>query len=322
MAETLITPAPTSVPRENTFRKYTAEQGKFYAKGRPVYDDCLYDIIIDHHKSTGGKLDTLLDIGTGPGTVARGLGPRFKEVIGLDPAAGMIAAARSFGGVSGNSEPIRFDVSTAEELGSNLSPAVADGSVDLVTAATAAHWFDMPGFWAAAARVLKPGGTVAIWSGSSMYIHPSVPNHEHIQGVLNEFRNQHLVPYMVQGNHIGETLYEDLPLPWTVENPIREFDQSTFYRKEWNKDGIVDEDGEFFHQLTWNMDDVENMMITVSPVTRWREAHPDLVGTDRDVVKMLRKQIETLLHEAGVEKGKETITTGWSGALLMVKKAT
>lgn len=238
MAETLTAPAPTSVPRENTFRKYTAEQGKVYAKGRPVYDDCLYDIIINHHKSTGGRLDTLLDIGTGPGTVARGLGPRFKQVIGLDPAAGMIAAARSFGGVSGNSEPIRFDVSTAEELGPNLSPAVADSSVDLVTAASAAHWFD----------------------------------------------------------------------------------QSTFYRKEWNKDGIVDKDGEFFHQLTWNMDDVENMMITVSPVTRWREAHPELVGTDRDVVKMLRKQIETLLHEAGVEKGKETITTGWSGALLMVKK--
>lgn len=27
-----------------------------------------------------------------------------------------------------------------------------------------AHWFDMPKFWAAAAKVLKPGGTVAIWT--------------------------------------------------------------------------------------------------------------------------------------------------------------
>lgn len=28
-----------------------------------------------------------------------------------------------------------------------------------------AHWFDMPKFWAAAADVLRPGGTVALWTG-------------------------------------------------------------------------------------------------------------------------------------------------------------
>lgn len=28
-----------------------------------------------------------------------------------------------------------------------------------------AHWFDMPRFWAAAADLLKPGGSVALWTG-------------------------------------------------------------------------------------------------------------------------------------------------------------
>lgn len=71
------------------------------------------------------------------------LAPRFTHAIGLDPSEAMIATARSFGG-SSSTEPIRFDISTGEDLGSNLSPPVLDGTVDLITAATVAHWFDMP----------------------------------------------------------------------------------------------------------------------------------------------------------------------------------
>lgn len=38
----------------------------------------------------------------------------------------------------------------------------ADGSVDLLTAASAAHWFDPPRFLAEASRVLKPRGCIAL----------------------------------------------------------------------------------------------------------------------------------------------------------------
>jgi len=27
-----------------------------------------------------------------------------------------------------------------------------------------AHWFDMPRFWTAVAEVMRPGGTVALWT--------------------------------------------------------------------------------------------------------------------------------------------------------------
>lgn len=37
-----------------------------------------------------------------------------------------------------------------------------DGSVDLLAAASAAHWFDVPKFLAEANRVLKPGGCMAL----------------------------------------------------------------------------------------------------------------------------------------------------------------
>lgn len=37
-----------------------------------------------------------------------------------------------------------------------------DGSVDLLTAATAAHWFELSRFLAEASRVLKPRGCMAL----------------------------------------------------------------------------------------------------------------------------------------------------------------
>ncbi|KAF6832496.1 methyltransferase domain-containing protein [Colletotrichum plurivorum] len=320
MTESQTTAAQASVPTEKTFRAYTEEQAIHYAKSRRGYHEGLYKIIADHHTSTGGEMGTLLDVGCGPGTVAREFAPQFARAVGLDAAPGMIAAARSLGGVSSTSEPIRFDVSTAEELGSNLSPAIAAEEIDLISSAAAAHWYDMPAFWAAAARVLKPGGTVAIWTGNG-YIHPSTPNHQRMQAVLEQFQDEHLASHMAAGNLIGRTNYETLPLPWTLDKPIPAFDEATFVRKEFNKNGADSENHELFlGKQTWDLDAVEKYMSTISPVTRWREANPDLVGTEKDVVRRLRREVEMLLHEGGVERGEEKITTGVAGVLLLVKK--
>jgi hypothetical protein len=71
-----------------------------------------------------------------------------------------------------------YEVTGAESI--DKIDGLEHSSVDLITAATAvcifeheqsssltsiqAHWFDMPQFWKAAANLLKPGGTVAIWT--------------------------------------------------------------------------------------------------------------------------------------------------------------
>lgn len=134
-------PTSTSVatPTEKTFTSFNKDQGSNYAQNRPGYHPNLYKTIIDYHTSTGGQLNTILDVGCGPGTTARALASRFAHVIGLDPSDGMINTARSLGGTSSTSELIRFEISTAEDLGSYLSPPVENASVDLITASTAAH---------------------------------------------------------------------------------------------------------------------------------------------------------------------------------------
>ncbi len=56
----------------------------------------------------------------------------------------MIQNARLLGGTSGSGDEIRYEISSAEELGSHLEPRIEEGSVDLITAATAAHCTGFP----------------------------------------------------------------------------------------------------------------------------------------------------------------------------------
>lgn len=128
-----------STQQETTFSNYTKQQGQAYSQTRRDYHEDVYATVIQKHVKSGGKLDTVLDVGTGPGVALRTLAKHFPHAIGLDPSSGMIDTARSQGLVTATGEPVRFEVSTAEELGSTLRDAIADNSIDLITAANAAH---------------------------------------------------------------------------------------------------------------------------------------------------------------------------------------
>lgn len=39
-----------------------------------------------------------------------------------------------------------------------------------------AHWFDMPKFWESMAKVVKPGGSVALWSVPNVHCRESCSN--------------------------------------------------------------------------------------------------------------------------------------------------
>jgi len=314
----------TSIPnavhatKEKTFSSYNQAQGKKYAQARRDYHPKVYQTVLDHHTSTGGQLDTLLDVGCGPGNATCSLAPHFAHAVGLDPSEGMISTARAAdsGVVTSTSEPVRFEISTAEELGTKLSSdPIQDSSIDLITAANAAHWFDISGFWPTAARILKPGGTVALWTSGPVRAHPTLPNATAIDRAMDEHEERHLKPFITPGNLLARDRYVNLPLPWTLPTPIPDFDESTYRRVEWDP-------AEPFHagEPEVDLDMFEKMLATGSAVTRWRQAHPDDVGTERDVLKMMRREIERLLHEAGVEEGKEMVKGTAHGAILLVKK--
>ena len=103
--------------------------------------------------------------------------------------------------------------------------------------------------------------------------------------VLLELERETLAPYELTPNRLSRDMYDHLPLPWTIAQPVEAFSASEFVRREWDRDGVLSNGETFFGgvQLT-PVDVFQKMLGTASMVTRWREAHPELVGTDQDVV--------------------------------------
>ncbi|KAF3761619.1 S-adenosyl-L-methionine-dependent methyltransferase [Cryphonectria parasitica EP155] len=304
---------------DHTFRSYSSQDAKNYAQIRLHYSEALYKSITDYHTSTGGQLGTVVDLGCGPGIATFKLADYFASVTGLDHSKAMIETARDRLATEDEKvkSAVRFEVSTAEDIDPALVP---DGSVDVITAATCAHWFDMPRFWPTAARILKPGGTVAIWCSQAANAHHSVPNAAKINATLEKMVDTELDPYFEPGNRLARNMYADLRLPWTVDPPEPAFDQASFQKKFF---GFQEGDDPFFEgsvDREFDLDMVEKLLSTSSPVTRWREAHPELVGTEDDIVRRMRRVIEENLREAGVAPEDFKVKGGRHGLLLTLKK--
>lgn len=313
---------------EATFKEYSTEDAQRYARYRQDYSQAVYDAVLLFHASSGGKNGTLLDVGCGPGNVTRALGAHFQHAIGLDASPSMALQAdelsRAAGATTLAGEPLSFCQSSAESLGAELvddaqHAIIRDGSVDLVTVANAAHWFDMAAFWRAAHRVLRPRGTVAVWIPGEGLVHPSTPGAAALDAVLQRFVARDLLPHYLPGNFLFRDRYRGLPVPWTADPPVRGFDRAAFERREWD----IAYDKPFVRggDRPVGLDVIEAAAGTMSPVARWREANPALAGTERDVVRVLRRDIEAVLRENGVAEGEERVRMIMDGTLLLFKKS-
>ncbi|XP_029369218.1 putative methyltransferase DDB_G0268948 [Echeneis naucrates] len=95
-----------------------------------------------------------VDVGCGSGQGTILLAPYFNKVFGTDISPAQLEMALT------NSNPpnVSYRQCPAEEL------PFPSGEVDLVSAMTAAHWFDRPRFLQEADRILRPGGCLALMS--------------------------------------------------------------------------------------------------------------------------------------------------------------
>ncbi|KAJ6786684.1 hypothetical protein PWT90_09730 [Aphanocladium album] len=309
---------------ESTFKNYDKTQAQSYARHRQDYSQALYDAVLLFHARSGGGNNLLLDVGCGPGNVTRALCTQFNHAVGLDASHSMALHAeelsRETKARTRRGEPPRFHHATAEALGTDLhgERVVADGSVDLITVANAAHCFDMPAFWRAAHRVLRPRGTVAIWIPGEGLIHPATPGAQALDALVSRFIDEVLVPHYAPGNFPFRDRYRNLPLPWTSSPPVHGFVKHEFQRREWN----IGHDKEFLSGggQPVTMERFVACASTLNPMIRWREANPDIAHTDKDVLNILRRKMEEVLHKQGVKEGEEKVRMTIDGTLLMVKK--
>lgn len=129
------------------------EHADIYQKYRFDPPDEVKSIILSYLDKKKGRPHVLaVDLGCGTGQNTRILAPHFQEVVGIDVSEAQLAVARRVPG----SPNISYRASPAEDL------PFEDGSVDLVTAASAAHWFNADAFLKEAERVLKPRGCIAL----------------------------------------------------------------------------------------------------------------------------------------------------------------
>ncbi|EGC30491.1 hypothetical protein DICPUDRAFT_157783 [Dictyostelium purpureum] len=128
---------------------------KNYKNFRPTYSDELFSIIDDF--CAKDKRDLAIDIGCGSGQATVRLSEYFKKVIGYEPSEGQIQHAEP-------AKNVEYKVSTAEKID------LPNESVDLITVAQAAHWFNLPVFYDETKRLLKNDGSLIIWSYGLMNI--------------------------------------------------------------------------------------------------------------------------------------------------------
>ena len=129
------------------------DRAEDYVKYRPTYPADAIDAIL----SGLGQANTLIaaDLGAGTGISARLLGDRGLRVVAIEPSSGMRRAAATHA-------QVRWVNSRAE------ATALKAATMDLVLSAQSFHWFDPMAALAECARVLKPGGRLAImWNRRS-----------------------------------------------------------------------------------------------------------------------------------------------------------
>ncbi len=123
-----------------------------YAKFRTSYSGELFDAILTYGRiPVGGRV---LDLACGTGLGMAAYVDRGFEVVGVDVAPAMMEQARAALPAGAR---VTFVPGRAETL------PFADASFDLVSCAQAFHWFEPQAAFAQCARVLRPGGALAIF---------------------------------------------------------------------------------------------------------------------------------------------------------------
>jgi SAM-dependent methyltransferase len=175
----------------SAFKDHFSAGSAGYAAYRPTYPRALVDFLADASPATG----LALDCGCGTGQLSILLAERFAQVIAIDASAKQIESAEPRAGTE-------YRVAPAEASG------LPDGSADLVVAAQAAHWFDLPAFYAEARRVARGRGVVALVT------YGIIEMEEPIDPVVQHFYRDVVGPYWPAERRRVEEGYRSLDFPF------------------------------------------------------------------------------------------------------------
>lgn len=225
------------------FKDHFSAQSAAYRRYRPGYPPELVAFVA----GCAPARSLAVDCATGNGQAAVALAEHFERVVAVDASRAQLERATRHPRVD-------YVCTPAERL------PVADGSVDLVAAAQAAHWFDFERFYAECRRVLSPDGVFAAWTYETFRVDPQV------DACVGRFYHGVVGPYWPPERRYVEAGYRTLPFPWR-EIPAPGFQLET----------------------RWDLDTLMGYLATWSSVQRYKEAHGG-----RDPLPALRRELAPL----------------------------
>lgn len=163
-----------------------------YAAFRPDYPSDLFDWLTSVAPSTS----VAWDCATGTGQAALELAGRFGRVIATDASSDQIAHATPH-------PLIDYRVAAAEASG------IPDASIDLVTVAQALHWFDVERFFLECARVLVPGGVLAVLTYGPLHVDGAT-----VDRVVQHYYHDIVGPYWPAERALVDSGYASVSFPW------------------------------------------------------------------------------------------------------------
>ncbi|MFD1259936.1 class I SAM-dependent methyltransferase [Entomomonas asaccharolytica] len=187
-------------------KNWFEQGGKEYARFRPEYPAELVAFLA----SVVPAKKIAVDVGCGNGQLTKQLAQYFSTVVGIDPSASQIDNAIPH-------EHVSYYCASAEQI------PLTDNCANLITAAQAAHWFDLLKFYAEVQRIAVDGGVLALISYGVLNLEP----------VLNErfqhFYWQQIGRYWPAERQLVDTGYASLNFPFqALDTPKLEI------KLEWN----------------------------------------------------------------------------------------
>ncbi|KAJ1738195.1 trans-aconitate methyltransferase 1 [Coemansia sp. RSA 1821] len=276
-----------------------------YQADRPRYKSSLVETILAFHKrdNPDAATDLVVDVATGTGIFARQLVPHFKTVIATDISEAMLGSARK----ADPNQTIEYVQAPSEDLA-----FLKDHSVDVITAATGAHWFDVGKFVAEAKRVLKPSGTLAIFGYPGFAHFVDYPECDRLlkNCGLGESR---LGPFWARGREVLVNGYRDYhkQLACTGWTGIQRNIYPETIEGEPSAELVpilATEPNIMDFEVTWRI--LQNFLLTWSPLALYQKQYPGRENAAEEVVR-------EMMAAAGSTNMNEKLRLQWEEILLM-----